>query len=72
MEELARGEAREEPTAAEAEFGEQLEALLTPKLGFYFWTDRDGAPWMVAYLTFMTGAASRDLRAVSGRPVSHH
>ena len=33
MEELARGEPREEPTAAEAEFGELLEELLTPKLG---------------------------------------
>lgn len=55
MEELPRGEARDEPTAAEAEFGEQLEALLTPKLGCYFWTDQVGAPWMVAYLTCATG-----------------
>jgi hypothetical protein len=55
MEERAPGEPREEPTAAGAEFGELLEELLTPKLGFYFWADRDGAPWMVAYLTFMTG-----------------
>jgi hypothetical protein len=55
MEELPRAEPREAPTAAEAEFGELLEELLTPKLGFYFWTDRDGAHWMVAYLTCVTG-----------------
>jgi hypothetical protein len=55
LEELARGEARQEPTAAEAGFGEQLAALLAPKLGFCFWTGADGAPWMVAYLTCATG-----------------
>ena len=55
MEELARGEAREEPTAAQAEFGEQLEALLTPRLGLYFWIDKGGAPWMIAYITCVTG-----------------
>jgi hypothetical protein len=55
MEELPRGEPREEPTAAEAEFRELLEELLTPKLDFYFWTDRDGAPWVVAFLSFSVG-----------------
>jgi hypothetical protein len=55
LEELARGEPREKPTAAEAEFGELLEELLALKLEFYFWDDRNGEAWMVAFLTFMTG-----------------
>jgi hypothetical protein len=55
LEELARGKPREEPTAAEAEFGELLEEQLPLFLDFYFWTDRDCDPWMVAFMSCSDG-----------------
>jgi hypothetical protein len=55
MEEVQRGEPREAPAAAEAEFGELLEKLLPLKLEFLFWADGDGVPWMVASLSFLAG-----------------
>jgi hypothetical protein len=51
-EEVERGDPREEPTAAEADFIERLEALMPRSLEFYFWQDRDGTPWMITFLSF--------------------
>lgn len=53
MEEIERGKPREQPTAAEADFIERLEALVPRALEFYFWQDRDGMPWMVAFRSFI-------------------
>ena len=56
MEHMERGEPRDHPSAAEAEFIERIEALMPRSLDFYFWQDRDGTPWMIAFLSFSTGA----------------
>jgi hypothetical protein len=58
MEEVERGDPREGPTAAEADFIGRLEALVPRALEFYFWQDRDGSPWMIAFRGFseMRGA----------------
>ena len=55
MQEPERGEPREQPSAAEAVFIERIEALMPRSLEFYFWKDRDGAPWMIAFLSFTDG-----------------
>lgn len=46
------GGTREQPTAAEADFIERLEALMPRALEYYFWRDRDGTPWMIAFHSF--------------------
>lgn len=55
MNELARGNARDEPTAAEVKFKDLVEERLGLWLDHYWWSDADGTPWMVLYLAFLQG-----------------
>jgi hypothetical protein len=46
------GTREHQPTAAEADFIERLEALVPRALEYYFWNDPDGTPWMIAFRSF--------------------